>query len=61
MEPEVEITSKPNELATRFKRISLNCDHDGHVPTTPDIARRRMITGIQDGDTKPEVKITFEQ
>ncbi len=26
------------------------CDHAGHVPNTPDIARRWLITGIQDCD-----------
>ncbi len=26
------------------------CDNAGHVLNTPDIARRLLITGIQDGD-----------
>jgi len=38
------------------------CGYAGHVPNTCDIARRWLVTEIQDGGHyKPEVKITFER
>ena len=40
------------------------CDHAGQVSNTSDIARRWLITGIQEfkmATNKPEVEITFER
>jgi len=45
--PELEITIERNELATRFKGNPYICDQAGHVPNTPDITRRWLVTEIQ--------------
>ena len=46
----IEITIKRNELATRCSNGYPNiCDNAGSVPSTPDIARLWLITGIHGG------------
>ncbi len=45
--PEVEITIERNHNFNGYPYI---CDHARHVPGTPDIVRRWLITEIQDGD-----------
>ena len=36
-------------------------DHAEHVPNTPDIARRWLVTGIKMAASKTEVEITFQR
>ena len=47
--PEMEIPIERNKLATRFQRLYTHiCDHAGLVCDTADIARRWLVSGIQE-------------